>query len=747
MDAGIARVMVDIAHVNVDRTFDYRIPMPLRKDVRPGMRVFVPFGAGNKQTEAFVVDVADETGVTGKLKEIGSCVDAYPALWPDQMELARFMRERYGCLFVEALRLMLPAQLKRRSVGGRQCVTVSLNVDLQRALEESAAMLRRAPLQARVLEILADIRAVSLIDLEAIQKGGAGAARALEKKGLVRRESVRVARSPYTALHAQQRQRPDLNPGQKAAVDEMWAALGEGAEFLLHGVTGSGKTEVYMHVIEEARKRGLSAIVLVPEIALTPQLMVNFMARFGKDVALLHSRLSAGERLDEWERIVTGKAKVVIGARSAVFAPLREIGVIVLDEEQEGSYHSQIHPRYHAAEIARERMKAHGSVLILSSATPSMETYYRALRGETRLVRLSGRVEQRPLPTVEVVDMREELKRGNRSIFSAALHRRMKETIGRGEQIMLFVNRRGYSTQIVCLHCGKALRCSQCDVTLTFHQNPPRALCHYCHREYPLKRTCPHCGAAFFQYKGVGTQKVEQQMHTLFPDTNVIRMDLNTMQKKDAYLKAQQDFERGRAQVLIGTQMIAKGLDFKNVGLVGVVAADATLFLPDYRSAERTFQLITQVAGRAGRGDAEGWVVVQTYNPGHPAILCARDQDYERFFEGEIASRKACLYPPFAAFARYLVTGADPHEVKAGAASLYAALRALFDGKKVRKPLLFRASPAPMERIRGQWRYEIVLKFYEEDLAGTIPHMWRIQRGAAARGCRYDLEIRPSNMI
>ncbi|MFZ5975960.1 MAG: replication restart helicase PriA [Bacillota bacterium] len=749
MHAGIARVMVDIAHTNVDKTFDYRIPPHLKEDVVPGMRVFVPFGAGDRQTEAFVVEVDSCTGVPAeKLKDVTSRIDRYPALWPEQIGLARFMQERYGCLFVEALRLMMPAQLRRRPVEGRQYVTVSLNVDALRAREESAALFKRAPLQARVLEILTDIGQVSLADLEAIQKGGAGAARTLEKKGLLKREAVRIARRPYAALRAQKRTRPVLNPRQQQAVHAACAALEEGGgEFLLHGVTGSGKTEVYMHVIEACRKKGRSALVLVPEIALTPQIMAQFAARFGDDVALLHSRLSAGERLDEWERIVTGKAKVVIGARSAVFAPLRDIGVIVVDEEQENSYHSQIRPRYHAADIARERMKAHGAVLMLCSATPSLETYHRALQGRARLIRLPQRVQERPLPTVEVVDMREEIKRGNRSVFSAALYHRMKETLERGEQAMLFVNRRGYSTQIVCLHCGKALRCGQCDVSLTFHQNPPRALCHYCHKEYPLQKTCRHCGAEYFQYQGVGTQKVEKQMLSLFPDVSLIRMDLNTMQKKDAHVKAQQDFETGRAQVLIGTQMIAKGLDFKNVALVGVVAADATLLLPDYKSAERAFQLITQVAGRAGRGDVPGRVVVQTYNPDHPAILCAKEQDYERFYRGEITARRACLYPPFAAFARYLVTGEDRHAVKTGAASLYGALQAAFSRDDAVKPLLFRASPAPLERIRGVWRYEIVLKFYEDDLAQCTPVLWETLRCAPVQGCRFDLEIRPVNMV
>ena len=748
MQADIARVMVDIAHTNVDRTFDYRIPPRLLADVRAGMRVFVPFGAGNRPTEAFVVEVRSSTDVPAdKLKRVASCIDAYPALWPEQIALARFMQARYGCLFVEALRLMMPSQLRGRQVEGRQCVTVALAVGAERAREESAAMQRRAPLQARVLELLADVAPVSLSDLEAIEKGGAAAARALEKKGLVRRESVRVARRPYAALRGDSRPRPALNPRQQEAVDTMCGALDGGGEFLLFGVTGSGKTEVYMHVIEQSRKRGRSALVLVPEIALTPQLTALFVARFGEDVALLHSRLSAGERMDEWERIVTGRAKVVIGARSAVFAPLRDIGVIVVDEEQENSYHSQIRPRYHAREIARERMRANGAVLILSSATPALETYHRALAGGARLLTLGERVMSRPLPEVEVVDMREELRRGNRTVFSAALYRRMKETLARGEQAMLYVNRRGYSAQIVCLHCGKALKCRHCDVTLTFHQNPPRALCHYCHAEYPLQRTCAHCGETYFRYQGVGTQRVERQLRALFPDASAIRMDLNTMQKKDAHFKAQQDFEKGRAQVLIGTQMIAKGLDFRNVALVGVVAADTALFLPDFRSAERTFQLITQVAGRAGRGDVPGRVVVQTYNPGHPAIVCAKEQDYQRFYAEEIAARRACLYPPFAAFARYLVTGKDRHAVKAGAASLYGALKALFAGEGAAEALMFRASPAPLERIRGVWRYEIVLKFHEEDLSRCIGPLWDVMRGRQTKGCRADLEIRPANML
>lgn len=747
MDAVIARVMVDIAHTNVDRTFDYRIPPHLVQDVVPGMRVFVPFGPQNRRTEAFVLEVGTGSEVAeDRLKDVLCRIDPYPALWPDQIALARSMAARYGCLLVDALRLMLPAPLRGRAVEGREHVTarVAGGVD---AAETARLLEKRAPVQARVLTLLSEAGRMGLSDIESAIKGGTAAVRALEKKGLVQKESVRALRRPYADLDADARPRPALNAGQARAAGAITAAVNRGGEFLLHGVTGSGKTEVYMRAVEACRATGRGALVLVPEIALTPQIMAQFIARFGKEVALLHSRLSEGERMDEWERIVTGQAGVVVGARSAVFAPLQDIGVIVIDEEQETSYHSQIHPRYHAADVARERAAAHGAVIVCCSATPSLETYHRALKGEMDILRLDGRVEGRPLPEVEVVDMRDELRSGNRSVFSAALHARMREALSRGEQIMLFVNRRGHSAQVVCLNCGRALKCRRCDVTLTYHNDPPRALCHYCHAEYPIERTCRHCGGTFFRYQGVGTQKVERQMQALFPDVPVLRMDLNTMQKKDAHVKAQQDFMQGRARVLIGTQMIAKGLDFKNVGLVGVVAADATLLLPDYRSAERTFQLITQVAGRAGRGDVPGRVVVQTYNPDHPAIRFAAAQDYERFYAHEIAAREACLYPPFGTFARYLVTGASRKEVKAGASALYAAVKGLFAPDNAVKPLLLRASPAPIERIRGHWRYEIVLKFRAEDMDAVLPALWDVARGARGAGCRFDLEIKPENMI
>ncbi len=749
MNNTVARVMVDIAHTNVDKMFDYRIPPQLIDKVATGMRVFVPFGAGDKIIEALVIELSDETMVHDyQLKEIQSRIDEYPALRQDQIDLAKRMKERYGCLMVDAIRLMIPSSIRRKAVEGKEVKTVSLVLPKQQVKEIIESIKKKAPNQAFVLEILIQVEKMAVVDLEKLRKGSSTAVRALEKKGLIESKNEREIRRPYSSIVINDDIRPQLNDDQKKAVDAIVSALDRGfCQKLLMGVTGSGKTEVYMHAIEQCIENGRNALVLVPEISLTPQLMSVFASRFGDDIALMHSKLSGGERKDEWERIVTGKARVVIGARSAVFAPLKNIGIIIVDEEQETSYHSQKHPRYSAIEVARMRSIAHESVLLLCSATPSIDTYYRMTQQVDEVLRLPKRVMDRPMPTVELVDMRKEVYRGNRSIFSASLYKRMKKSLSAGEQIILFVNRRGHSTQVACLHCGNVMRCDNCDVTLTYHDNPSRAVCHYCMQEYEVVEKCKECGNEYFRYQGVGTQKVEKQVLELFPDAKTLRMDFDTMQKKDAHLKAQQEFNQGNADILIGTQMIAKGLDFKNVALVGVISADATLFFPEYNSCERAFQLITQVAGRAGRGDTRGDVVVQTHNPDHFAIMCAKEQDYDKFYDQEIVARKACMYPPFGAFVRYLISGRSQSDVKRIAGLIHNKLKAMMRQDQSVKPLMYRAAPAMMEKIKNNWRYEIVIKYSDKDMDKMVSVLWRILHEVESETCRLDLEIRPVNMI
>jgi replication restart DNA helicase PriA len=430
-----------------------------------------------------------------------------------------------------------------------------------------------------------------------------------------------------------------------------------------------------MRAIEAVLARGRSAIVLVPEIALTPQLAGTFHERFGSRVALLHSRLSAGERYDEWRRVERGEARVVVGARSAVFAPARNLGLVVVDEEHENSYKQEESPRYHAREVACERARVAGCVCVLGSATPSVESFYRARTGEYDYIALTTRVEMRPLPSVEVVDMREELARGNRSIFSRALARAIRERLARREQVILFLNRRGHSTFVLCRECGHALRCPECDVALTYHAEEGRMRCHYCDHEEAVPDTCPKCGSSYIKYFGAGTERIEREVMRVFPQARVVRMDLDTTRTKRAHENIVNMFRGGEYDILVGTQMVAKGHDFPRVTLVGVVSADTCLNLPDYKAGERTFQLLTQVAGRAGRGERPGQVIIQTYAPDHYAVQRARDHDYLGFYEEEIRARRDLLYPPFVHLVLVVVSGEDPRDVERYAISLGAALR------------------------------------------------------------------------
>ena len=606
-----ANVIVDLSAEAVDRLFSYAVPEGM--DVQPGQLVAVPFGP--RTLEGFVVSLSDTCDLPPeKVKPVLRVVREEPVVLPDLMELAEWMHVRYLCNLVDALRLMLPAQMR----GGR--------------VRERTTRWARLNLTDGELEAF-------------------------------------IAANPRPCCRS-----------RSAPVERLTAALeGGGGRFLLHGVTGSGKTEVYIRLIRRALELGRTAIVLVPEIALTPQMVAWLHGRFGGDAAVLHSALSAGERFDEWRRIRSGEARVVIGARSAVFAPVQNLGVIVVDEEHETTYQSDHRPRYDAREVAWKRAGQHGAVLLLGSATPSITTYMRAMPGvrpENRLelIELRQRVNGRPLPEVEIVDMRGEFERGNHSIFSARLAAELRACLDDGHQAMLFINRRGHSTFVSCRACGYVVKCDQCDVSMTWHQAENALRCHYCGKTLPPPKKCPNCGSAYIKYFGAGTQKVQEEVRRLFPDARVARMDVDTTREKDAHARILNRFRSGEANVLVGTQMIAKGLDFPNVALVGVVAADLSLNLPDFRSVERTFQLITQVAGRAGRADVPGRVVVQTYDPDHYGIQLAAAQDYRAFYTRESAYRRAALYPPFTVIARIIYSGRDP-EAAAKAAAKAAEAR------------------------------------------------------------------------
>lgn len=740
-----ASVIVDISAGEVDRQFTYAAPEGMK--LSAGQQVEVPFGP--RTIEGFIVAFSDSCELPPeKIRSIIRPLRDYPTISPELMELAVWMKGRYLCNLVDALRLMMPAEMRGGRVREKTARWVELAVSTE-AAEEYIRKNSRAKKQAEI------IGALKGGPVEAAALSGCGSVlKALCEKGIVRIFRRGVRRTPRALLGGGAAEDPELMPGQKHAVDMIINAMENGGgRFLLNGVTGSGKTEIYIRLVRRALEMGKTAIVLVPEIALTPQMVRWFHGRFGADAAVLHSGLSGGERFDEWQRIRSGEARVIIGARSAIFAPAEDIGVIVVDEEHENSYRSDKRPRYDAREVAWRRAETAGAALVLGSATPSISTYMRVMPGvrpENRLelIELNRRVKDRPLPQVSIVDMRGELQMGNHSIFSAELRSELTECLEAGRQAMLFINRRGYSTFVSCRACGKAVKCPNCDVTMTYHQTENLLKCHYCGEIAQPPRTCPSCGSKYIKYFGAGTQKVEQEVRENFPGARVDRLDNDTTAAKDAHQRILDRFRAGETNVLVGTQMITKGLDFPNVTLVGVVAADMTLNLPDYRSTERTFQLITQVAGRAGRADVPGKVVVQTYDPEHYAIKLAAKQDYRAFYTKESAFRRMCLYPPFTVIARILFTGDTMDAARQAAEAAQEELDCFIDSGGHRPDIVqMRALEAPIKLLRGQWRYQVFLKMYfKGDVDAVTGEMRRIA-DIERPGVRAELEINPVNMV
>lgn len=739
-------VIVDVAASGVDRVFTYRLPEG-ETQWEVGTRVRVPFG--NRRMEGFIVSLKDEAGYDEeKLKAVECALEDYPAVLPKLVELAHWIRQTYHCWLVDALRLMLPAQMRGGRVKAKMQAYVHCPLEGQR-LEQALLTLSKAPKQRALLAYLAQQGSVVVAGLRDDFTGVDALVKSLEKKGYIYRSQQQVQRTPYAMLEGGEAREPKLMSAQHAAVEKIVDALGTDVPpFLISGVTGSGKTEVYIRAIRETLKRGLGAIVLVPEIALTPQMVSWFRDRFGGEAAVLHSGLSAGERFDEWQRIRFGSARVVIGARSAIFAPMERVGIIVVDEEHEATYLSDRRPRYDAREVAQQRAASEGAVLVLGSATPSLFSFAKALTGRFTLLEMPRRVMDRPMPEVEIIDMRQELVAGNNSVFSGALASALEDVLSKGEQAMLFLNRRGYATFVSCRACGYVVKCPNCDVSMTYHSNGEMR-CHYCDDRRPAPKACPSCGSPHIRFFGSGTQKVEEELKKRFPGIGVVRMDNDTTREKNAFVRILETFRKGEAQVLIGTQMIAKGLDFPRVTLVGVVAADTVLHVPDFRSQERTFQLITQVAGRAGRGEIPGRVIVQTYDPDHYAIRLASNHDYRAFYELEMKSRRRSLYPPYTIVCRILVSGADGQQVEETAKELELRMKAFFESHpELQKQVVqMRALEAPIGWINGQVRWQLFLKLYAKHMGPEIIEELDALSRQGAGDVTLEVQVNPSSML
>jgi primosomal protein N' (replication factor Y) len=690
----------------LDHAFSYAVGADLCDRIAVGKRVRVPFGRGDKTTVGYCVRLTREAPAR-PVKEIVEVLDDEPLLTDNLLRLTRWMADYYLCGWGQVLNAVVPAGA-REQAGTRKLSFVEA-VPPEELPETPPEV---TPKQAAVLEVLRRAKGpLELRELSRRAQCGSGPVEALVLKGLVRRARRRVDRFNDTHHEAEVPEGPlTLNGDQEGA----WAALGPALErggfhaFLLHGVTGSGKTEIYLRAIEEVVRRGKEALVLVPEISLTPQTIARFRGRF-TNVAVLHSHLGAAERGGHWRRVAAGHAQVIVGARSAVFAPARRLGLIVIDEEHETTFKQETTPRYHARDVAVMRARLEDVPIVLGSATPSLETWHNAQRGAYTLLCLPQRVESRPLPQVGLVDLRHAgPPRGRPSALSEPLERAMREALRDGGQVMLLLNRRGFATHVHCPSCGHVETCRFCDLALTYHKHRDVMLCHYCGFEQEPLQNCPLCGQAAVRYQGLGTEKLQTEIEARFPGFVVRRMDSDTMRRPGSHARTLAAFRKGLIHVLLGTQMIAKGLDFPNVTLVGVVNADVGLHVPDFRSAERTFQLLSQVAGRTGRGPRGGRVLVQTFTPDHPSIALAATHDYTRFVAGELAHRRAHNYPPYQRLARLIVRSRDQQAAADFAGRMAAAFQeALPASPDVR---LLGPAEAPIFRLKGYFRFHFQLQ-------------------------------------
>ena len=705
-----AAVIVDISHESVDRPFTYRIKESLRDEISIGACVTVLFGKGNKLMKGYVVGVSDSTDFPDeKIKEIEEIVIRQDDLQGRMIRLAAWIRRHYGSTMIQALKVVLPVKKTVKPIEKKTISLVLREEEAEQLLESCRHKSQKA--RVRLLEELIKERVLDYrlvrgklnISVQTLTK--------LQEMGAITIEAQDYFRNPIVVKKSSEKDK-ELFPMQQAVVNDFIKDYRDGIRktYLLHGVTGSGKTEVYIRMIKEVVASGKQVIFLIPEIALTYQTVLRFYHHFGDRVSVVNSSLSYGEKYDQFERAKRGELDVMIGPRSALFTPFEDLGLIVIDEEHENSYKSESMPKYHAREVARELADMCGASLLLGSATPSVDSYYKAKKGEYKLYSLQERIEGSALPMVHTIDLRQELKDGNRSIFSRKLQELIQDRLNKKEQIMLFLNRRGYAGFISCRSCGHVMKCPHCDISLSEHKNG-KLVCHYCGYEETKPAVCPTCGSKYLLGFRAGTQQIEEQLYQLFPGISVLRMDGDTTKKKDSYEKILSAFNDGVADVLVGTQMIVKGHDFPNVTLMGIMAADLSLAANDYRAGERTFALLTQAAGRAGRGNEPGEVVIQTYQPEHYSVEHAANQDYVGFYEEEIMYRTFSSYPPVCKMLMVMVTGKEEKRVEQVAETMATCARDYSEDAIIIGP-----APAGISKINDIYRQIFMIKAKEEDL-------------------------------
>ena len=803
MTISVAEVIVDVAAYPVDRSFDYLIPDEMVSLIELGSRVKVQFGPRN--VLGFVVALKEETDIPSeKIKPISQLLDIEPVLTSEMLQLAKWLKHETICFEIDALQVMLPSALRAKyekfisletdidnlpevlkpffsqtsKVNYKDFEKNNLLHPLKTALKQKLVVLENVVKQkgqikevrkvqiADNAEILRDIsnqisnrakkqkvliewmmqHVGETMDPDTLYKEtntSSAVLQALIELGAAKFIQEEVYRDPFSKEVGHTKSL-NLTEEQSTALQKITTAMEnhQTETFLLHGITGSGKTEVYLQAISKCLNDGKEAIVLVPEISLTPQMTERFRSRFGELVAVMHSGLSVGEKYDEWRKVHQGKVKVVVGARSAIFAPFENVGIIILDEEHESTYKQEDNPRYHARDVAIWRGEYHKCPVILGSATPSLESYARAKKNVYSLLTLKERAMKQALPTVHIVDLREELKKGNRSMFSQELLESIESRLNKKEQTVLFLNRRGYSSFVLCRDCGTVLQCQNCDISLTYHRSNEKCKCHYCGYEIYVPKTCPQCQSEHIRFFGTGTQKVEEELYKFFPHARVLRMDVDTTKTKGSHEQILEAFGEGKADILLGTQMIAKGLDYPNITLVGVLSADTSLHLPDFRSAEKTFQLLTQVSGRAGRHEKKGEVVIQTYTPEHYAIELSKDQFYEPFYEREMMMRHQAGYPPYYYLALVQVSHEDV---------MMAADYAQKCVEWLRSNLSFNVSiigptAAGISRLQNRYRYQCLIKYkIEPELIPTLMQLIKLYRSEwIKKGILLSIDLDPT---
>ena len=729
-----AEVIINSEALEIDRPFTYKVPEEFNNEIKIGQIVKVPFGKGNKTSEGFILNLKNDDNIKFKTKNIAAILVKDPVIDEDDINLIEFLREKTLCKYIDAFRLLIPVGIMKGAKAKKKKVIVLKNEDLSNiknpdGYKKIVEFFKTNSGKYTKSELINDhsisqYKLNKLIENEVLS---------IEEESVFRYNDRVYNKDSAKTLTIEQENiiREYINSDDKM--------------FLLKGVTGSGKTEVYMKLVERVLLEGKSAIILVPEIALTPQMIERFKGRFGVNVALFHSKLSDGERFDEWFRVKEGKAKVIVGARSAIFLPAKNLGLIIIDEEHENTYKSEQNPKYQTKEVAEYLSELKGCKVILGSATPSIETYYRALTGEMKLLELNSRVDNKPMPPMKVIDMRNELKGGNKSLFSRELFIAIQERLKRKEQIILFLNRRGFSTFVSCRSCGYVFKCDECDISMTYHKNG-LLICHYCGKTKREPRECPKCHSKYVKFFGAGTQRVEEEVKKYFNNAGILRMDVDTTRDKHSYERIYNTFKNGEADILIGTQMVSKGLDFKNVTLVGILAADMSINIPDYRAAERTFQIITQVAGRAGRGDKQGEVLIQTYTPQHYSLQYAVNYDYEGFYEKEFTVRAMMKYPPFGKL--LLINGTSKKEelLKNFMHKITMMIKPLVESCldiEILGPI-----PCMISKVKENYRWQIVIKGeFDSYFSKNIKEILYDENKNVYNDIRISMDIDPNNLF